>query len=101
MSASTTAPVEAGTTYPMPPKPVLAADEPDLCEGSIGWDHDLSDPSDPFTVSISRRDWIQAHSVTVGDVELMVAVEEYGPRLTPQQARQLAALLVEAADLAE
>lgn len=102
MSASITiTPAEAGTTYPMPPKPVWATGEPDLCEGSIGWDTTLSDPSDPFTVSIGRRDWIQAHSVTVGEVELVVEVDPFGPRLTAQQARKLAAMLVQAADLAE
>ena len=102
MSASTiTTPAEPGTTYPLPPAPSWATGEPDLAEGSIGWDHSLSDPSDPFTVSIGRRDWIQAHSITVGEVELVVEVDPNGPRLTAQQARKLAALLVEAADLAE
>jgi len=87
------------TTYPMPPKPSWATGEPDLTEGSIGWDHNLSDPSDPFTVTVSRRDWIQPHHITVGQVEIHGAVDAHP--LTVEQARRLAALLVEAADLAE
>jgi hypothetical protein len=50
-------------------------------------------------VSVGRRDWIQPHSVTVGEVELSIEVDPNG--LTAQQARRLAALLVQAADLAE
>ena len=101
MSSTTTAPTTAGTTYPMPPKPVWATGKPDLCEGSIGWDTTLSDRSDPFTVSIGRRDGIQAHGVTVGEVEMVVEVDPFGPRLTAQQARKLAVLLVQAADIAD
>lgn len=43
--AQTRALVEAGTTYPMPPKPVWAPGEPDLCEGR----------SAGTTVSATRR----------------------------------------------
>jgi hypothetical protein len=71
MSTITT-PAQAGATYPMPPKPVWATSEPDLCEGSIGWEHTLNDPTGPFTVALVKRDWIQAHSVTVGEVEIHV-----------------------------
>jgi hypothetical protein len=98
MSTTTAVPVEAGTTYPMPPAPSWATGEPDLCEGSIGWDHDLSDPSDPFHVSVWRRDWIQPHSVTVGKVEIHAEVENRS--LTVEQAHRLATLLELAADFA-
>jgi hypothetical protein len=100
MSASTiTAPVEAGTTYPMPPAPSWATDKPDLSEGSIAWCHSLHDAADPFAVFIGRSDWIQPDCVTVGEVEIHAEVGEQ--ILTVEQAHRLAALLVQAADMAE
>jgi hypothetical protein len=100
MSSTTTTPVGAGTTYPMPPRPSWA-DKPDLTEGSIGWDHNLTADGAAFTVGVSRRDWIRADAVEVGEVEVYVAVEPFGAPLTQAQAREFAALLIVAAEMAE
>jgi hypothetical protein len=98
-SPTTTTPVEAGTTYPMPPAPSWATDEPDLSEGSIAWCHSLADPSDPFAVYLGRSDRIQPHCITVGEVEIHAEVTEQ--ILTLEQAHRLATLLELAADFAE
>jgi hypothetical protein len=89
MSASTTiAPVEAGTTYPMPPAPSWATDKPDLSEEAIAWSHSLADASDPFAVFLGRSDRIQPHCITVGEVEIHAEVTEQ--ILTVEQAHRLA-----------
>jgi hypothetical protein len=89
----------AGATYPMPPKPVWATGEPDLSEEAIAWCHSLADTSDTFAVFLGRSDWIQPHCITVGEVEIHAEVAEQ--ILTVEQAHRLAALLVQAADMAE
>ena len=98
MTTSTTTPVEAGTIYPMPPKPNWADDKPDLTEGSIGWSHSLTNGEHPYSVGVARRDWIRVEAVEVGDVEVYVEADD---KFSASQAREFAALLVQAADLAE
>jgi hypothetical protein len=73
---TSTARVEAGTTYPMPPKQNWADDKPDLTEGSIGWEHMVSAEGDTLSVAIARRDWIDSDVITVGDVTVFVGAKD-------------------------
>lgn len=59
----------------------------------------VSAVGDSLSVVIARHDWIDWDVITVGGV--VVFVEADDKRLDPTKARAFAALLVEAADLAE
>ena len=108
-SSTTVAPVEAGTVYPMPPGPVWATDRR-MEEDAVTHHHTVgtferepvSGPDGVLEpridgVILSRWDTIGEGVLTVGATTVCVLDAE----LTPQGARELAALLVRAADLAE
>jgi hypothetical protein len=81
-------------TYPLPPAPGWSKDsERDGAQTHHGA---VVGSAGDIQVRLGRTDFIGATDVEVGPVE--VYVEDHP--VTPAEARQLAALLVEAADLA-
>ena len=98
MTTSTT-PVEAGTTYPMPPRPSWATGLlPDLTEGSIGWDREV-DGGVGDAIGVTRRDWIRPDGIEVGATQVYVDLRDQ--KLSPDEARHIADLLISAARMAE
>ena len=95
---TTTTPVEAGTTYPMPPKPSWATGLPDLTEGSIGWDREV-DAGVGDSIGVTRRDWIRPDGIEVGMTQVYVDLSDV--KLSPVEARHIADLLISAARMAE
>jgi hypothetical protein len=83
------------TTYPLPPAPSWASDR-EIDQGDVVYDRAIGEVEGTY-VGIGQRDSITGDCFEAGDVGILVG--DY--RLTPKQARQLAALLIEAASLAE
>ena len=108
MSSTITRTVEPGTTYPMPPGPLWATDrrmEADAVthQHTVGT-FELEPVSGPDGLEVrhggvilSRWDEIVEAVLTVGATSICVLDAE----VTPAGARKLAALLVQAADMAE
>jgi hypothetical protein len=95
--STTTAPVEPGTTYPMPPAPSWASDR-EVDRRRIRYEHEVGSDADVYSVHLRRSDHVSATDCSAGLTHIQVAI---GDNLIPAQARQLAALLIEASATAE
>ncbi len=97
---TSTAPVEAGTTYPLPPAPAWAA-ETAVEEEAIGHYREIASgtlpPASSWDVGVSRFDLILPRAVVVGSTY----VHAFDLDIPPADARKIAAALVEAADVIE
>jgi hypothetical protein len=101
---------EAGTTYPLPAKPSWAT-ESRLADDAMAHRHEVgrfqtvivpgeqsvSEHRGEEVVEVTRWDTIAAETLTVGAALVFLLDTE----LTPAEARRVAVLLVEAADLLE
>ena len=99
---TTTAPATAGTTYPLPPAPSWA-DQGREDTGGIRYDVAIGSVSvedaEPVQVSIGRTDWIDFVARSMR--QDITQVYACGTAFSSAEARALAELLVQAADLAE
>jgi hypothetical protein len=82
-------------TYPLPPAPGWSKET----QQDGGWHHHFGrlGAVGPADVWLGRSDHVGATSVEVGPVEVHVDDNKF----TPAEARELAALLLHAADMAE
>ncbi len=95
-STTTTTPVEAGTYTN---RPTWAVDDPDVEPGYLRWSRTVGEV-DGFTVRLGRRDGLAGD--TFSQIEpTFVSIGDDDRDWDPEEARQLAALLVQAADLAK
>ena len=100
--STTTTPVEAGTTTPSgiyTNRPTWATSDPDVEVGFLSW-FAVVGQGDGFSVGVARRDGLVGDTYSQMD-PAYISVEVDDRDRTPAEARALAALLIEAADLAE
>jgi hypothetical protein len=99
--STTTAPAEAGTRYRN--RPSWAIKDPELVEpSSLLWERVVGEGEPDLTVCVSRRDSLVGD--TFGDLGapyVFLSFDVDDGHLTAGQARDFAALLVQAGDLAE
>jgi hypothetical protein len=99
MSASTTtAPVEAGIYCN---RPTWATSDPEVEDGWLSWFTVVGeDEGHTYTVGVARRDGLVGDTYSrIDPAHIYVTVDDLDR--TPADARALAALLVQAADIAE
>jgi hypothetical protein len=101
MSSTTTTPAEADTRYRN--RPSWAIQDPELLERpELLWERSVGEAEPDVSVCVSRRDSLIGDTFDgVGEPYVFVSFDAADDHLPPAQAREMAALLVQAADLAE
>jgi hypothetical protein len=99
MTTSTTTPVEAGTYRH---RPSWATVEPEILDTSLLWATNVGASEVDLSVAVSRRDSLIGDTFAdLGEPYVFLSFDVDDGHLTPGQARELAGLLIQAADLAE